>query len=270
MAPLLPATEISTHEGQCTDSGHGLRVRVYRPRTRKAAPPVLVYFHPGRFITGGLDEAEEISRALVNRFGVVVVTPAYTLAGQRPFPAAADDAYAALKWTHDNAGAGLWSARRMGVIGVEAGGNLAAVAAMMARDRGGPQLAVQVLFSPMLDPTLSSCSMRAAEDSSKSCSEAYGSYLPRLADRLHPYAAPMLCSRLEALPPALILAVEKDPLRDEAQQYAAKLIEAGVKTRFTPLAEVGWSAEAWREIGDFLGPLLSPARIRAPSTPNAT
>ena len=290
MAPLLPAKTVSAHESQCAGCGNGLRVRVYRPDARKVAPPVLVYFHPGRFISGGLDEAEEIGRALAGRFGVAVVTPAYTLAAQQPFPAAAEDAYAALKWTHDNAAPALWSGRRIAVIGEEAGGNLAAVAAMMARDRGGPCLAAQVLLSPMLDPTLSSSSMRVAADASKSCGEAYDSYLPHAirvlenkkdftpdsliaaaydsylphtADRMHPYAAPMLCSRLQGLPPALILTVENDALRDEAQQYAAKLIGAGVRTQVTRLAQAGWSAQAWREIGDFLGPLLSPPRTRA-------
>jgi acetyl esterase/lipase len=266
MAPLLPAKTVSAHESQCAGCGNGLRVRVYRPDARKVAPPVLVYFHPGRFISGGLDEAEEIGRALAGRFGVAVVTPAYTLAAQQPFPAAAEDAYAALKWTHDNAAPALWSGRRIAVIGEEAGGNLAAVAAMMARDRGGPCLAAQVLLSPMLDPTLSSSSMRVAADASKSCGEAYDSYLPHTADRMHPYAAPMLCSRLQGLPPALILTVENDALRDEAQQYAAKLIGAGVRTQVTRLAQAGWSAQAWREIGDFLGPLLSPPRTRAGSS----
>lgn len=266
MAPFCPAQTVSTQDSSCAGFGHALRVRVYRPRTRQAAPPVLVYFHPGRFVSGGLDEAEETGRALAGRFGIVVITPAYTLAAQHPFPAAAEDAYAALKWTSANAGRGLWSARRIGLIGLEAGGNLAAVAAMMARDRGGPPVAAQVLFAPMLDPTLSSCSMRAAEAASRACSEAYHSYLPQATDRMHPYAAPSLCSRLDGLPPALILTTETDPLRDEAQHYAGKLIAAGVKTRVTRLAQAGWSPQALDEIGDFLSPLLSPSHRRGNTT----
>ncbi len=111
------------------------------------------------------------------------------------------------------------------VAGVEAGGNLAAVAAMMARDRGGPALAAQILVAPMLDPTLTSHSMQYeyvtanAPRSQGACNACYRAYLPNAADRLHPYAAPSSCPRVAGLAPALILTAEDDPLRDEAEAY---------------------------------------------------
>ena len=122
------------------------------------------------------------------------------------------------------------------VAGIEAGGNIAAVAAMMSRDRGAPRLAGQILIMPMLDPGLSTCSMRempSCPDKAKvvdECVAAYRGYLPHAADRSHPYASPLQSSRLKNLPPALILSTDDDPLRDEAEAYGARLIAAGVRT----------------------------------------
>lgn len=266
MAPFVPVADVVAQDRSCAGFAQPLRMRVHRMGSGRATPPALIYFHPGRFVAGRLEDAETVARTLAERFGLAVVSPEYSLAAQYPFPAAAEDAYAALRWTHDNAGPGLWNARRIAVIGHEAGGNLAAVVAMMARDRGGPHIAAQVLLTPMLDPSLTSCSMRQAEETSRACGAAYGRYLPHASDRLHPYAAPGLCSRLEQLPPALILTAATDPLRDEAQHYGAKLSAAGVRTRVAQLDQAGWSAAAWREIGDFLEPLLAPARGKAHHT----
>jgi acetyl esterase/lipase len=149
------------------------------------------------------------------------------------------------------------------VIGEEAGGNIAAAVAMMARDRGGPPIAAQILIAPMLDPTLSTQSMQTAGEASSECSKAYQAYLPFCADRTHPYAAPLLCSRLNDLPPALIFSTEGDPLRDEAESYGARLIGAGVKTQVVRLAEPGCCEQLWRETITFVAPLLNPLRNRA-------
>jgi acetyl esterase len=227
-----------------------------------------MYFHSGRFVSGDLVEADVVARRLATRLGVAVVTPAYSLATERPFPAAAEDAYAALVWAHGNAAQGHWDARRIAVIGDEAGGNLAAVVAMMARDRGGPSIAAQVLIAPMVDPTLSSCSMRSAGEITARCTEAYQRYLPRASDRLHPYAAPAVSTRLAALPPALIITTQDDALRDEAETYATKLIAAGVKTQVTRLPAHGSPEALWREIATFLQPLFAPKSLAARSPLN--
>nr|PZN06383.1 MAG: hypothetical protein DIU74_00185 [Pseudomonadota bacterium] len=258
MAPPLPSPNTAVHESTCLSCGHTLRMRVHRPEG--STPPVVLYFHPGRFVVDAPEESETVARMLTARFGVATVTPFYSLAAERPFPAAAEDAYAALRWVHDNAGRGLWNARRIALIGAEAGGNLAAVAAMMARDRGGPCVKAQVLCSPMLDPSLGSCSMREAEAESRACGEGYQSYLQHAADRLHPYAAPILCTRLQGLPPALLLTAPDDPMRDETRDYAERLRAAGVTAQVVQLATPGWSEQTWQAIGDFLLPLLAPAR----------
>jgi acetyl esterase/lipase len=239
-----------------------LRVRIHRPTTQRATSVLALYLHPGRFIAGDLDATDDPARALAVRLSIAVAVPAYSLATAQPFPAAAEDAYAALVWAHTHGVQKRKSTRRIVVIGEEAGGNLAAALAMMSRDRGGPPLAAQVLIAPMLDPTLSSCSMRAGDAKATSCSEAYRCYLPRAADRLHPYAAPALSTRLAGLAPALILSMQDDPLRDEAETYGAKLIAAGVKTHVTRLPTRGWSEAMWQEIAEFLTPLLLPPRHR--------
>jgi len=258
MSNAAPAVEDRACSGYQSD----LRLRIHRPPPRRAAPPVLLYLHGGRFVSS-CAEAEARAREIAKRLDAVVVAPAYSLAHERPFPAAAEDAYAALKWIEKGAATGGWSARRVAVIGEEAGGNIAAAVAMMARDRGGPALGAQVLYAPMLDPTLSSPSMQNAGPASALCGEAYSAYLPSCADRTHPYAAPLLCSRLTHLPPALIFSAENDPLRDEAESYGVHLIASGVKTQVVRMAKPGWSEDIWRELIAFLAPILNPLRPRA-------
>ena len=137
-----------------------------------------------------------------------------------------------------------WAARASGlfIAGEEAGGNLAAALALMARDRLGPPLAGQVLLSPMLDAGMATCSFRDAEAGPVGCKWADGwrAYLgtPDKAD--HPYAAPSCGSRLHGLPPALVLTAQDDPMKDESLSYARRLQQAGVTTRTCTLDASGW------------------------------
>ena len=197
---------------------------------------LIVFFHGGGFVGGDLDDADGFLRHLANASGSqVVLASNYTLATVRPFPAAVEDAHAVLLWAKKNKTKLGWNGKRMLVAGIEAGANLAAVCALMSRDRGAPKLAGQILLMPMLDPGLSTCSMRAMpqcpdqEQLADGCAAAYRGYLPNAADRTHPYASPLQSSRLKNLPPALILSAEDDPLRDEAEAYGAKLASFGVE-----------------------------------------
>jgi len=244
-------------------------VRLFRPLAVRSPLPVIVLLHGGDFVSGGIADAGTAAATLAVRLNALVATPGYTLAGEKPFPEAAEDAYAAIRWAHANASPHGADAQRMVILGEEAGGNLAAVAALMAKDRGGPRLAAQVLISPMLDPTLTTRSMlnAAPESGARSvagCTAAYRRYLPSTSDRLHPYAAPAYCSRLAGVAPALIISVDGDPLRDEAENYGAALIASGVTTQVSRLARVTgethrWSDAAWGAIVDFLGPRLEHA-----------
>jgi acetyl esterase/lipase len=234
---------------------------------------LIVFFHGGGFVSGDLQEADEFLRYLAEcNVDRAVLASNYTLATVKPFPAAVEDAHAVLLWATKHKAKLGWSGKKLVVAGIEAGANLAAVCSLMARDRAAPKLAGQILIMPMLDPGLSTCSMRQMnecperEKVTSSCAEAYRGYLPHAADRAHPYASPLRSTRLKNLPPALILSAEDDPLCDEAEQYGAKLINAGVRTTVrrmppAPLAEPGGRNEcackvhALGEIATFLAAL---------------
>ena len=210
-----------------------------------------VFFHAGGFVGGDLEDADIFLRHMADDHPeMAVLASGYTLACVQPFPAAVEDAHAVLTWAKKHKNKLGWSGKQLMVAGIEAGANLAAVCALMSRDRGGPDLAGQILIMPMLDPGLTTCSMRDMSqgpelmDVADACAAAYRGYLPNAADRTHPYASPLQSSRLKNLPPALILSSEDDPLRDEAEQYGAKLISCGVKTTVIrmppqPLHETG-------------------------------
>ena len=214
-----------------------LAARLYLAGTPVKRDTLIVFFHGGGFVDGNLQEADEFLRHLAESNDErAVLASNYTLATVSPFPAAVEDAHAVLLWTTKNKAKLGWSGKKLVVAGIEAGANLAAVCALMARDRAAPKLAGQILIMPMLDPGLSTGSMRELngcpdrEKLSTDCAAAYRGYLPHAADRAHPYASPLRSTRLKNLPPALILSAEDDPLCDEAEQYGAKLINAGVRT----------------------------------------
>ena len=235
------ALQLKIRDIEVVGAGVTLMARVYTAVT-PALPGVkrdglIVFFPGGGFVKGGLEEADDFLRCLVQgNPDHIVLASGYTLATDRPFPAAVEDAHAVLLWAKKNKAKLGWTGKRMMTAGIEAGANLAAVSSMMSRDRGGPPLVGQILIMPMLDPGLSTCSMRempAHADqamAAANCAASYSDYLPNASDRTHPYASPLLSSRLKNLPPALILSGEEDPLRDEAEQYGAKLIGCGIKT----------------------------------------
>lgn len=205
--------------------------RLYLPDTtehHRQTDDLIVFFPYGGFAVVDLEECDGFARVLAQRTGCSVLMSSYTVASVRPFPAAVEDAHAILKWVVRHRDRLGWRGARLITSGIEAGGNLAAVSALMARDRGGPALAAQLLIMPMLDPGLTSCSMRSFTGQEE-CVAGYRRYLPRPLDRTHPYACPLQSSRMKGLPPALILSADDDPLRDEAEQYGVKLASAGIK-----------------------------------------
>lgn len=263
--PGNPDSRVAVVERRYRGYDGELAMRVYRPAGLPDSSSLVLLFHGGGFVTGDLDAMAPLAERMAARLDVIVATPEYTLATKRPFPAAAEDAYAALTWASVGARRGGWDPKRIVVAGEEAGGNLAAVCAMTARDRGGPALAAQVLVGPMLDPSLSSPSMQrvaaGGAHTPGACGACYRAYLPNAADRMHPYAAPASSSRLTGLAPALILTCDGDPLRDEAESYGAKLIAAGVTTQVSRLRCIEAAAHCWTEdalvaIDAFLRPRL--------------
>jgi acetyl esterase/lipase len=258
---------------QVVGSEGALDARLYKAAHDGKRDVLIVFFHGGGFVDGDLDHPDGFLRHLAVASGYpIVLSSTYTKATVKPFPAAAEDAHAVLTWAKRHKVKLGWTGKRLLVAGIEAGANLAAVCSLMARDRGTPKLDGQILVMPMLDPGLTTCSMRempTCVEKAKlfnECAAAYRGYLPHAADRAHPYASPLQSSRLKNLPPALILSVEDDPLRDEAEAYGAKLIQYGVPTtvrRMLPAGlqepnernECACQAHALSEIANFIAGL---------------
>jgi acetyl esterase len=208
-------------------------VRIYAPHTNGPLP-VVAYFHGGGFVYCGLDTHDDTCRALANASGCSVVSVDYRLAPENKFPAAPEDAYAVTRWLADNGAEIGVDPQRIAVAGDSAGGNLASVVALMARDRGGPALAFQLLVYPVADFGFDTDSYRENADgyllTEKMMRAFWNHYLGDEADGDHPYASPLRAECLDALPPAFVVTAEFDPLRDEGEAYAARLAEAGVPT----------------------------------------
>ncbi len=207
-----------------------IRVRIYRPAPGQL--PVLVYFHGGGWVTGSLETHDGVCRALSNRAGCLLVAVDYRLAPEHKFPAAVEDAAAATTWVADHAAELGGDAARLAVGGDSAGGNLAAVVALRARERGGPRLAFQLLVYPVTDYEFNRPSYIENADRYYLTREGmrwyWNHYLPSHAAGTYPEASPLRAANLAGLPPALVITCEFDPLHDEGEAYAERLREAGV------------------------------------------
>ena len=212
-------------------------IRVYMPEGRTPFP-ALVYFHGGGWVIGNLDTHDSVCRALANGVKCVVVSVDYRLAPEHRFPAAVEDAYAAVKWAADNSDQLQIDSNRIAVGGDSAGGNLAAVVSLIARDEGTPSLVFQLLVYPITDlSSFDTDSYRIHAENyflKKSSMEWYRDhYLPTEQDQQNPQASPLLAPDLGGLPPALIIAAEFDVLTDEVKAYAERLKEAGVPVKYS-------------------------------------
>lgn len=233
-----PSPDLTVDVANLLISGYlaSLSARLYRPAGDESVLPAVLYLHGGGFVAGSLDEADVTARALASQAQIAVLSLDYSLAPRHPFPAAPEDAHAALRWLARHAADLRLDARRLAVAGDDAGGNIAAAAALIARDRNGPALAAQVLIGPMLDPsmTLLGDAERLRSDlKPQTCAQRYAQYLPRTQERLHPYASPLTSRRLHELPPTYLATAKCDVLHCEAEHYATALIAAGVPTQVT-------------------------------------
>lgn len=208
-------------------------VRIYWPTGNDDGPlPMLAFFHGGGWVLCDLDTHDAICRALTNGAGCVTISVDYRLAPEHTFPAAPEDCYAATVWAAAHATELHGDAARLAVGGDSAGGNLAAVVALMARERGGPALAFQMLIYPATDLRMNTPSI-AENGAGYGLDTAemiwFGNHYVRDdADKLNPLASPMLAPELGGLPPALVVTAEYDPLRDEGERYGERLRAAGV------------------------------------------
>lgn len=218
--------------------GGELALRAITPEGGGDDPlPVVAYYHGGGWVAGDIESHESVCRALANAAGALVVAVDYRLAPENPFPAAAEDAYAAAAWLGERAGEIGGDPARLAVCGDSAGGNLAAVVALMARDRGGPSIAMQVLAYPITDFDFETESYRLFAEGFHLTRDDmiwyWDQYAPNAEDRAKPYASPTRAENLSGLPPALVITAGHDVLRDEGERYAQKLKEAGVKVKLS-------------------------------------
>jgi acetyl esterase len=233
-APQEPVYQIE--ERQAAGPAGPVPVRIYRPSPTSPLP-ALAFFHGGGWVQGSVDQTDPICRTLANAAGCIVASVDYRLAPEAKFPAAAEDCYAATRWLAENAAELGVDRARIAAGGLSAGGNLAAVVALMARDRGGPPLVLQVLGYPITDYNFETPSYLENADgfglSRDDMIWYWRHYLPEGADGLHPYASPLRAADLSGVAPALVITAEFDPLRDEAEAYAARLRAAGVEVTCT-------------------------------------
>lgn len=235
LAPLPPGPDVGEIVDGVFPSATGdLAYRQYRPTT-PGPHPIVVYFHGGGYVLGDAGSDDPLCRDLCARSDATFISVDYRHAPEHRFPAAVDDALAAVRWVADNAAVLGGVPGQLAVCGWSAGGGLAAVVCQLARDVGGPAITGQALLTPTTSGATTGASFVENAD-------GYGLTTPLLrwfydhyidpADRGDPRFAPLRAADLSGLPPALVVAAEFDPLRDDGAAYAAALAAAGVPTEY--------------------------------------
>jgi acetyl esterase len=241
---------IETHEVEISGHAQAIQLRTYRPPMRRQALPAILFFHGGGFVKGTLDQADAICEQLAIGVHALVVSVGYSLAPKFPFPTALHDGNLAAQWVVANARSVFADVKRLAVVGHDAGGNLAAGLAAMARDQARFHFSAQVLLAPLLDPSMTRIAHLGSDICtdmrSEECAFGYRAYLPVASQRLHPYAAPIESRRLKGLPAAFIASAQNDLMHVEAEKYATELISAGVSTTVTRYQNVSHNELASR------------------------
>lgn len=235
MRPVVAELPIGGVENRTIDGKAGaIALRIYRPGTT-GTKPIYVNYHGGGWVIGDLDTADAACRDIAMALDCIVVSVDYRLAPEHLFPAAVDDSYDALCWVAANTSA-LGGNGKLLVGGESAGGNLAAVMCLRARDENGPAITAQVLLYPVTDADMTRDSYRRNGEGFLLTTETmkwfWDTYCP-VDQRTHPWASPLRAINLRGLPPAIIATAEFDPLCDEGASYAGALANAGVSVTYT-------------------------------------
>lgn len=210
--------------------GGEIRVRVYAPEADPRLP-VLMYFFGGGWVLGSLAAVDPVCRRLANATPCAIVSVAYRRAPENPFPAGLEDCYAATCWVAEHGAELGLDPGRLAVGGASAGGNLAAAVALLARERGGPALGLQLLVYPLLDHRADLSAHDALDPlffGPADLAWCWSHYLAEPEDGDNPLASPLRAHDLRGLPAALVITAEMDPLRGQGELYAARLDEADV------------------------------------------
>lgn len=236
---LMAADPVSkTEDVQIPSIDADIPARIYWPATTESssALPVMVYYHGGGFVVGSVDIFDSLTRSLANANQAIVISVDYRLAPRHPYPAAPNDAYAALLWAAENATRLGGDPARIIVAGDSAGADLAAVTALQARDNSGPVIAAQILYYPCTDLTghryPSRVNFLDGYGLSTEAAAAFEqAYVGHLEDRTAPYVSPLYAKDLSGLPPTLMITAGFDPLKDSGTAYAKRLQQEGTPTQ---------------------------------------
>lgn len=230
-APPAPSLK-SVQNRMIGGPGGNLRIRIYTPEGDDEPLPALLFFHGGGWVVGDLNTHDAMCRILTEGARCITIAVDYRMGPEHKFPAALEDASAALTWVRNNAETLGTNSARIAVAGDSAGGNLSAALALANRDRNGPKLCFQLLIYPATDMTATSGSRVEHGEGTNLTTDAMDwfeeRYLRTPEDRNDFRASPLLAEDHSGLPPALIQTAEYDPLRDEGKAYADKLTAAGV------------------------------------------
>jgi acetyl esterase len=238
----VPVTKLPVHlEDRTIVAGpnKNLLIRVVRPQGLSGKLPAVMYFHGGGFVLGDRDDWDRLLRDLAHAADAAIVFVEYSRSPEVRYPVAIEEAYAATRWVAENGHEINVDGTRLAVAGDSAGANITAAITLLAKQRGGPKLDLQVLFYPNTDATFSSESYKQFASgyflSREDMEWFLDQYLPDKSRRDEPTATPLSATveQLRDLPPALIITGECDVLRDEGEAYARKLMEAGVRVTAT-------------------------------------
>jgi acetyl esterase len=216
-----------------------IELRIFRPTGNHAVLPVVMYFHGGGWVLGDADTYDRFVREIVNGAGAAVVFVEYNRSPEERYPVPMEECFAATKWVAEHANEIGVQAEQIAVAGDSAGGNIAAAVTMLAKQRGGPRIAAQVLIYPATTATFDTPSFEQFASDHFLTRNAtrwfWQQYVPDRAQDSEPTACPLKASldQLQGLPPALIITAECDVLRDEGEYYARKLLQAGVSATCT-------------------------------------
>ncbi|HUG14482.1 MAG TPA: alpha/beta hydrolase [Thermomicrobiales bacterium] len=233
-----PAAEIEDIVIPGGSSG-SVPLRIVRPEGATGTLPVVLYLHGGGWVLGDVTEYDHLIRSIAHRTGAAVVFVDYTLCPEVRFPIANEQSHVAAAWVAEHGAEHGLDGSRLVVAGDSAGGNMAAVVSLLAKERGGPEIALQALIYPVTNCDFGTESYRLFGSGHYLSTEEmrwfWDHYMPDEAARIQPLASPLRASLddLKGLPPAVVITCELDVLRDEGEAYARRLMEAGVPVAAT-------------------------------------
>jgi len=230
---------IEESERIITQNGYKVKIHITKPKGAKTNAPVFIFIHGGGWVLGDYPTHRRLVRDLVVESGAVAVFPDYSPSPEAKYPTAINEIYAATEWVAKNGSEIGVNGKNLAVVGNSVGGNMSAVIALMAKDKKGPAIKLQVLLWPVTDANFETTSYNAYANgrflTKNMMKWFWDSYLPDTVKRKEIYASPLQASfeQLKGLPPALVQTAENDVLRDEGEAYARKLDQAGVPVTLT-------------------------------------